>query len=96
MLVFASLHIHQPNTSSLSACAECVHHHCGGHLGQQTTSMHACVLCQFLTLPMLAVAVATLIIYNKVYKAEPQMCRRSVCVAHIGVVGLRAPPFFSL
>ena len=92
MLVFSSLHIHQSEGAVQMTYAECVHHHCGGHLWQQTISMDDCVLCQFLTLPILAVAVATLIIYNQSLKAEPQTWQRSVCVAHNSVVGLRAPP----
>ncbi len=92
MVVFSSLHIHPSDLSAQSSCTECVHHHCGGHWGQQTAVLHACVLCQFLTLPMLAVAVTALIIYNKVWKVDPQTWRRSVCVAYSSVVGLRAPP----
>ena len=65
-------------------------------MGQQTPSMYACVFCQFLSLPMLAVAVATLIVYNKVFKAEPQVWRCGESVAEVSMVGQRAPPFFPL
>ena len=92
MLLLSSLHIHETVQSELTSCAECVQHHCGGHLGQQAIALHACVLCQFLTLPMLAVAVATLLIFNNVCKAAPVTWRRSVCVAHLSMVGLRGPP----
>lgn len=92
MLVVASLHIHPQVSFGGDACTECIHHHCGGHLTQQTTPFHACVLCQFLTLTMLAVAVATVYIYNKVCRTAPDCGHRNVCVAHSGMVGLRAPP----
>lgn len=92
ILVVASLHMHPSEMLAQNTCSECVHHNCGGHMGQQTVFVHACVLCQFLTLPMLPVALATIIIYNKVFKAQPQLCQRNICVARRSIVGLRAPP----
>ena len=92
MLFFSSLHIHHQQQTTEETCAECIHHHCGGHLGQQSASFHPCVLCQFLSLPMLAVAIAMVVSLYKKCKTEHVAWRRSVCVAHIGVIGLRAPP----
>ena len=95
MLVLSSLHAHQSAPSAADPCAECVHNHCGGHLSQHTFSIHQCVLCQFLTLPMLVATVVAVIPYNKLYQAGHDTWRRSVCVAHNGVTGLRAPPVLS-
>lgn len=93
MLVCSSLHVHYGQEGAgAEACAECVHHACHGHIGQHVASVHACVLCQFLTLPLMTAAVVAIIIYNKVCKSEHKTWRRSVCVAHSSVVGLRAPP----
>ena len=41
---------------------------------------------------MLAVAMAMVVSLYKKCKTEHVAWRRSVCVAHIGVIGLRAPP----
>ncbi len=96
MLVFASLHIHPANVSADETCTECIHHQCGGHITQQTAVFQACLLCQFLTLPMLAIGVTTLIIYNKVYREILQALHSNACSAHHVIVGLRAPPVFSI
>lgn len=92
MLLFSSLHLHQDEQLTEAACAECVDHHCAGHLGQTTVSFHPCVLCQFLSLPFLALTVATLFIYNKVCTTvyEALQCRHRVALP--GAIGLRAPP----
>ena len=92
MLLLSSLHVHPSALAELTSCNECVHHQCGGHLAQQALSLHACVLCQFLTLPILATAVVALLLYNNVCKTAPVAWRRSVSVAHHGMAGLRAPP----
>ena len=92
MLLFSSLHIHQSDLSAASTCAECIHHHCGGHLAQQSPSLHSCVLCQLLSLPMLIVAVAALHIFNKVYSIVSLSRHYSAGLAHTSVPSLRAPP----
>ena len=92
MLLFSSLHLHQDEQSAQAECAECVDHHCTGHLGQQSVSFHACVLCQFLSLPFLAVAVIALILSNKVRTRVfvSQQYRRQTAL--LGAISLRAPP----
>lgn len=93
MVIVASLHIHPQETGFELQCNDCVQHQCHGHLASQSMSIHDCVLCQFLSLPMLAVAAATLFIYNKVYKKELVASQCILCTAHRGTVSLRAPPF---
>ena len=93
MLVFACLHVHPQTTVDEVACTACVQHQCHGHMTQLAPTLHACVLCQFVSLSMIAIAVATLYIYNKVYRSLRDDGRRNVCVAYNSVVGLRAPPF---
>lgn len=93
MLIIASLHVHSSAEGiAASTCAECVHHHCGGHLGQQTPSLHACVLCQFLTLPMMATVVAAIILYKKVSKILFAQRKSVVHLDGCGIISLRAPP----
>ncbi len=58
MLVFSSLHIHSDRTYSEAECAECVAHHCHGHLIQTDASIGECVLCQFLSLTYTAAVLA--------------------------------------
>ena len=92
MLVFSSFHVHGYDNSLVDECSECVQHHCHGHLGQQTVSLHECVLCQFLSLPMVAVAVVTLIIYNKVSEIFFTKLQSAVHSDACGIITLRAPP----
>ncbi|MBO4663526.1 MAG: hypothetical protein J5663_03825 [Bacteroidaceae bacterium] len=96
MLLISSLHIHEESETAEEACAECVHHHCYGHLSQLTTTMHQCILCQFLTLSFVASSAITLVVYNKVMHLRLDARQRNVSIAHKGIVGLRAPPVFSI
>ena len=97
MLVFSSLHVHEEGAASaVTECADCVHHTCHGHLTQTASWTHDCVVCQFLTLTFVATAVFCLIIINKVVSVRNDALQRNVCVAHSGIVGLRAPPVFSI
>ncbi len=64
ILIVSSLHIHQSGTAVDDSSIECVHNHCGGHLNQQTVSLHDCVLCQFLTLPLLLASVISLFLFG--------------------------------
>ena len=92
MLLLSSLHIHPSSLSAGDSCAECVHHHCGGHLGQQSPTTHDCLLCQFITLSYLAVAVATVIVYHPVYKLRRDGHSHILLRVHRGTIGLRGPP----
>ena len=97
MLVFSSLHVHEDvSVSTTTVCADCMQHSCHGHLTQTATWMHDCVLCQFLTLIFMAIGTISLIIINKVISDEINAQQRHVCVAYRGIVGLRAPPAFSI
>lgn len=60
------------------------------------TWTHDCVLCQFLTLTLMATAAVTLLIIKKVVGSRIDTQRHNVSVAHSGIVGLRAPPGFSI
>ena len=97
MLIISSLHVHEDGTAAAEIeCADCVHHICHGHLTQMATWTHDCVLCQFLTLTFVATAAVTLFVTNKAFSSRIDAQRRNVCVAHSGIVGLRAPPTFSI
>ena len=97
MLVVSSLHIHQDGAATaVTECKDCVHHSCHGHLTQTATWTHDCLLCQFLTLTFVATAAVTLLVVYKVLSGRIDAQRRNVCVAHNGIVGLRAPPAISI
>ena len=93
MLLLSSLHIHVSANIAQDNCSECVHHQCHGHLGELTTTMHACVLCQFLTLSFMAAAVFAIVYYNKVFKFHLAQRRRDIRSDSCGIPQLRAPPF---
>lgn len=92
MLVLSSVHVHVYSNVLADECNECVSHHCHGHLGLPTVTQHDCVLCQFLTLSMLAVAVATLVVFNNVSKIRYAQLQRDVHLDACGMPTLRAPP----
>lgn len=97
MLVISSFHIHEDGAeAAVTKCTDCQHHSCHGHLTQMATWTHDCVLCQFLTLTFVATTAVTLLIIHKVVSSRIDAQRRNVCVAHSGIVGLRAPPAFSI
>jgi len=89
MLVLSTLHVHE---TIQRADTECVHDHCGGHLTQIKTELHDCVLCQFLTLPMLTAAVMAVTVYIHVcrkYHAQPLCGYYAACC---GITFRRGPP----
>ena len=97
MLLLSSLHVHESGVGTAETeCTDCVHNSCHGHLTQMASWTHDCVLCQFLSLTFVAFGVACLIIINKVVTLIIDAQRRNVSVAHVGIVGLRAPPAFSI
>ena len=92
MLIFSSLHIHEIPQTTDTECSDCVHHNCHGHLTAMATWAHDCVLCQFLTLSMLAavmMAVAVYIHVCKKYHAQPLCGPHAVCC---GTIVTRGPP----
>ena len=97
MLLFSSLHVHKNSTAAAEKeCVDCVHHSCHGHLTQMATWAHDCVLCQFLSLTFVATAAVFLLIIKKVIGSRIDALRCNVCIAYSGIVGLRAPPAFSI
>ena len=95
MLVFSSLHIHENQLTTGEECTECVNHQ--PHAGHFSTSMSfydSCVLCQFISLSYLAVAIVTVVAYQQVRNLRPIICPYHAQRDLKGMVGLRAPPVF--
>ena len=92
MLLISSLHVHPAEAYAESTCAECVHHVCHGHLSQQASGMHMCVLCQILTLTYIATAAGPLLCYLYKGKATYAPFRQTPCLTYYGLISLRAPP----
>ena len=93
MLILSSIHVHEIAKSSDSECNECVQHRCHGHVGEQTAAVHACVLCQFLTLSFVPAAVFAVVIINKVSKIHFAHRQSDIRFDVCGIPTLRAPPF---
>ena len=94
MLVLSSVHIHETGETIATECADCMHHSCHGHMTATPYWAHDCVLCQFLTLTMLAAAVMAVTVYVHVCKtsyAQP-LCgfRSDSCGTNV----TRGPPSF--
>jgi len=93
MLILASVHTHDTGTIYADECNECLHHQCHGHLGELTTTMHACVLCQFLTLSFVATGILSVVYCNKVTRILIAQRQNNVHFEVCGIPLLRAPPF---
>ena len=93
MLLLSSLHIHplQPSAAG-EECADCVQHHCGGHIGQQVLTIHDCVLCQFLSLQMLAAAMTDVTTNNYVCTRCHAQCQPALLTQVLGNIVMRGPP----
>ena len=92
MLLLSSIHIHETGETVDTECVDCVHHSCHGHLTQMASWTHDCVLCQFLTLPMLAAVMLAVTVSAHVCNkrfAQP-LCgyRADSC----GAIVTRGPP----
>ncbi len=93
MLLLSSLHIHPTQLLGIGDdCTECVNHHCGGHIGQQTLTVHDCVLCQFLTLPMAVAMVAGVVLFNNVRQQRYATVRSVLSTQTCGITVTRGPP----
>ena len=97
MLLLSSIHVHEESAVvSTTGCVDCVHHNCHGHMTSMDQWTHDCVLCQFLTLTFVATAAICLIAINKLGCSSIDARQCHVGIAHSGIVGLRAPPAFSI
>ena len=92
MLILSSAHIHETTESVGNPCSGCVQHQCSGHLSELTTTIHACVLCQFLTITFVAAATCAVVLYNKTYSLCRIRKQASCLTGTRGIVTLRAPP----
>ena len=92
MLIMSSVHVHETTESLDYECSGCVQHHCHGHIAQLPVSMHACVLCQFVSLPFLAAVIFAVVFYNKVYSINYAQHQSRFQLDACGIITLRAPP----
>lgn len=93
MLILSSLHVHHGSLTAEKECAECVHHHCNGHITQGTETIHHCVLCQFLSITFYAAAIAAVLFYSHTAKTTYARKQCNLRLACRGFISLRAPPF---
>ena len=93
MLLISSLHIHPlPASAPDAECADCIQHHCEGHIGQQVQVTHDCVLCQFLTLPKVVAAVEDVIPTDCIYKFSYAQCPATLMEQTMGNIVTHGPP----
>lgn len=94
MLLMASLHVHVRPLGTNEECAECIAHHCHGHLSQTATWAHDCVFCQFLSQTMLPATVIAVVLFVEIIserQAGSVEDSRVVCCA---VIVTRGPPSY--
>lgn len=94
MLVFSSLHIHSGQSTVADECTKCMTHQShDGHFRTAHVTMHDCVLCQMLSLPIVVAAVAVLTLYLQVLYAFRYDSEQMLVTWPKGFHPLRAPPF---
>lgn len=92
MLLLSSLHIHSVELSAAGEeCTNCVQHQCGGHIAQQAHTLHDCVLCQFLSLPMV-IADQDGIQIDGICNISYAQCQQTLLVQTLGIIVTRGPP----
>ena len=92
MLLLSSLHVHEVPTGTQNSCEACVDHHCGGHFGQQTLPMHQCLLCEFLSMPILLVAAMALVACFRGVDLRYSLLTSHRAYRVCGILVPRAPP----
>ena len=92
MLLLSSVHIHESGETIETECADCVHHSCHGHMTVMPHWVHDCVLCQFLTLPMLAAVMLAITVYVHVCKKSHAQPLRGYRADSCGTNVTRGPP----
>ena len=93
MLLFSSLHVHEERGFDQMSCAECVAHHCQGHLAQADISFDACVLCQFLSLAFVSATFAAIdVVFNVLWICYAPLSSKANNACR-GAAITRGPPF---
>lgn len=93
MLLLSSLHIHpQQSYATNEECADCVQHHCDGHIVLQLQTTDDCVLCQFLSLHIVMAARVDVTPINNVCKPDIVQCQHSLLSLAMGILVTRGPP----
>ena len=93
MLLLSSFHIHSIHSSCKpNECSDCVEHHCGGHITQQELTFHECLLCQFLSLPMLTASILDVIPTNSFCKISLAQSQSNLLVRFLSINVTRGPP----
>ncbi|MCR5270112.1 MAG: hypothetical protein K6D91_03740 [Prevotella sp.] len=96
MLLVTSFHIHEREAQEETECSDCVRHSCQGHLTNVVSWSHDCVLCQFLTLTYVATGAIVISVLSREVCVSIAVRQYPVRTADSGIVGLRAPPAFSI
>ena len=93
MVLLSSVHVHTTTAADGSTCAECVQHQCHGHLTALSTPIHACVLCQFVSLGYVAAAVVVARrLLNNVSRRRYAFAEAVADARLAGVIVTRGPP----
>ncbi len=102
MVLLSSLHIHDIREAIETECTDCSSDcsaegslpgkNCHGHMTATPTWAHDCVLCQFLTLSMLAAAVTAVTTRVHVCKKNYAQPSCSYCAVSCGAIVTRGPP----
>ena len=93
MLILSSVHVHESSELLEENCSGCVQHKCHGHLAELPTTIHSCVLCQFLTMSFVVATVATVVPLRRLCKTQYAQRQCDISLDACGIPSFRAPPF---
>lgn len=93
MLLASVLHVHHQPVAEEKACYDCAHHIAHpAHFGEYHSAEQTCLYCHVLTMPNLALALATgLVVLMAAVRLVAAVSRVS-CSQRVGTQRLRAPP----
>ena len=95
MLILSSVHVHESSVLLEEDCSGCVQHHCHGHLAELPTTIHSCVLCQFVQ--FVYVAAATTVLLSLVVLAHHRRYfqKSRITSEKASVFYTRGPPYMA-
>ncbi|MBQ8949133.1 MAG: hypothetical protein IJV25_06515 [Prevotella sp.] len=94
MMALSSLHRHQPVANPAADCVECAHHvHHSGHFTVAGNDVHECVLCQFLSSPVIPATLLAIVFTTSPQQKGLFFLCNGIAQRKPTLSGTRAPPY---
>ena len=94
MMLLSGLHRHQTVANPAADCAECAHHvHHSGHFTMAADSLHECLLCQFLSSPVIPATILAIVFSSSSTQQGQFFLHTMAAQAEPSYYHTRAPPY---